>query len=152
MDIYRKRLLPEELIKLNDTIITQNENVIVTKWEVIRPRPDFDHGCSCYFLKEGFKVSKFIRSDGSLKCWYCDIITYEQNKAGDYIFIDLLADVILTEGEPVQVVDLDELADAFEQNLITKEQMNQALRQLNALLTLIYEGRFGECQKMLENV
>ena len=151
MDIFRKRLIPEEIVKLDDKIVSQSEDTIVTEWKVIRPRTDFDHGCSCYFLKEGYKVSKFLRSDGSLKCWYCDIITYERTEDGGYIFIDLLADVIVDDGK-VEVVDLDELADAYEQNLITKEQMNRALRQLNGLLTKIYGGGFEECQRMLEGL
>lgn len=150
MKLYRKRLIPEEIVELKDDVVVyQDEDKIVTKWQVIRPREDFSHGSSCYFLKEGFKVSRFLRQDGSQKCWYCDIIRYEMTDDGGYVFIDLLADVIIDEAGNVQVVDLDELAEAFEQNLISKEEMGRALRQLNGLLQKIYSGEFEEYCKNL---
>lgn len=40
----------------------------------------------------------------------------------------------------IKVVDLDELADAVEQKLITTEQLLDSLRKLDALLRLIYDG------------
>lgn len=40
----------------------------------MNPKTTFSHGCSCYYLKEGFKISKFYRHDGSLLYWYCDIV------------------------------------------------------------------------------
>lgn len=150
MKLYRKRLIPEEIVELkNDIMIYQDEERIITKWQVIRPRDDFSHGSSCYFLKEGIKVSQFLREDESLKCWYCDIIKYEKMEDGEgYICVDLLADVVILEDGTVQVVDLDELAEAFEQNLITKEDLSFALRRLNALLDKIYNGEFDKriCQ------
>jgi len=154
MKLYRKRLIPEEIIELKDDVIVyEDEERIVTKWQVIRPRKDFNHGCSCYFLKEGFKVSRFLRQDGSQKCWYCDIIRHEITEDGEgIVIVDLLADVIIDEAGNVQVVDLDELADAFEQGLITKEELGRSLRQLDGLLKKIYSGEFEECKKVLEIV
>lgn len=153
MRLYRKRLIPEEILELKDDVIVyQDEDKIVTKWQVIRPRKDFSHGYSCYFLKEGFKVSKFLRQDDSLKCWYCDIIRHEQTEDKEgIVFVDLLADVIIDETGNVQIVDLDELADAFEQNLINKEEMGQALRRLNGLLGIIYQGEFEKYKRVLED-
>lgn len=152
MKLYRKRLIPEETVELkDDVIVCQDGERIVTKWQVIRPREDFSHGVSCYLLKEGFKVSRFLRQDGSQKCWYCDIIKYEETAGGDgYIFTDLLADVMIDEDGKVQVVDLDELAEAYERELITKEELCSALRQLNGLLGKIYDGGFEEYKKLLE--
>lgn len=154
MKLYRKRLIPEEIVELKQDVITyQDEEKIVTRWQVLRPRTDFTHGVSCYFLKEGFKVSRFLREDGSMKCWYCDIVKYEEREDGDgYVVVDLLADVIIDEAGVVRVVDLDELAEALEQGLITGEEMCMALRQLNALLDKIYNGDFEACQKLLEQV
>ena len=40
----------------------------------------------------------------------------------------------------IKVVDLDELADAVEQKLITTEQLLDSLLKLYALLRLIYDG------------
>ena len=58
LQIYRKRLIPEECILLKDDIIVeQNEDYILTKWKTLNPKTTFSHGCSCYYLKEGFKIS-----------------------------------------------------------------------------------------------
>lgn len=152
MKLFRKRLIPEEVIELKeDRIVFAGEQQLVTVWNVIHPRTDFTHGCSCYFLQEGFKVSKFLREDGSLKCWYCDIVTCERTAEGDgYMFTDLLADVVIEENGAVRVVDLDELSQAFEDGLIGKQQLVCALRQLDGLLKKIYSGEFAVCQRFLE--
>ena len=44
----------------------------------------------------------------------------------------------------MKVVDLDELAEAMERNLITKEQMTSCLRSLDHLLSLIYRDKFDK--------
>ena len=57
--LYRQRLIPAECILLKDDIIVaQDDEVIITKWNTLNPKTEFSHGCSCYFLKEGLKVSK----------------------------------------------------------------------------------------------
>ena len=144
--LYRHRLIPAECILLKDDIILeQNDEIIVTKWNTLNPKSAFSHGCSCYFLKEGFKVSKMYREDGSLLYCYCDIIeyTYDPEEAS-LTATDLLADVILYPDGRVKVVDLDELAEAMERNLITKEQMTSCLRSLDHLLSLIYRNKFDK--------
>ena len=55
-----------------------------------------------------------------------------------YTFNDLLADVIIHKNGQVEIVDLDELADAYKDGLITKSQLDMALRQLDKLLKIIY--------------
>ena len=78
--LYRKRLIPSECILLKDDIIIScDENVILTKWNTLKPKKDLHHGYSCYLLKEGIKVSKFYREDNSLIYWYCDILDYQFN-------------------------------------------------------------------------
>lgn len=150
--LYRKRLIPNECVKLkDDTIISMDEERIVTTWKTLKPRKDFDHGTSVYFLKEGFKVSKFCKEDGSLHYWYCDIVDHEVNeKTNEITFIDLLADVIIYPNGKVKVVDIGELADAVDQKLITTEQLKSSLRKLDKLLEIIYAGNFGELQKYIE--
>ncbi len=151
LQIYRKRLIPAECILLKDDIIVeQDEDFIITKWKTLNPKTTFSHGCSCYFLKDGIKVSKFYRHDNSLLYWYCDVVTYEYNEAENSLLVtDLLADVIVHPDGTVQVVDLDELAEAFEKELITADQMSACLRQLNNLLTLIYRDKFDRIQEHL---
>ena len=151
LQLYRKRLIPAECILLKDDIIVeQNETVVITKWNTLNPKTTFSHGCSCYFLKEGIKISKFYRHDGSLLYWYCDIVSYDYNEAENSLLVtDLLADVIIHPDGTVEVVDLDELAEAFDKGLITGEQMSACLRQLNHLLAIVYRDKFDRLQDHL---
>lgn len=147
--IYRKRLIPKECILLKDDILLyRDEEILITRWNTIRPKKDLHHGMSCYFLKKGIKVSKFCDADGNLICWYCDIISHSWDPDSDtYVFTDLLADVLVYPDGFVKVLDLDELADATAEGLLTEAQLEKSLRRTNWLLNMIYDGRFGELQK-----
>lgn len=144
LKLYRKRLIPEECIPLKDDIIVkETADVIITRWNTLNPKTAFQYGASCYFLKEGWKVSKFYRADGSLYCWYCDIVQYDLNKENNTLIItDLLADVIIKPDGTVKVADLDELAEALDKGLISADGIKTALLQLNSLLNVIYADRF----------
>jgi len=150
--LYRKRFIPYEMIYLKDDEILLNEDsLIITKWNTLKPRNDISRGISCYFLNKGFKVSKIYNQKDELVYWYCDIIeTQKQNDC--YIFNDLLVDVILYKNGLVKVVDLDELADALETNLIDDNMLKKALRYLNELLTIIYDNKFDELKKYIEQI
>lgn len=150
--LYRKRLIPNECVHLNhDEILHLEDNLIITRWKTIRPKKRLSHGLSAFFLDKGIKVSKFYDHDGQLIYWYCDIITSEYDTASNtYTIIDLLADVIVHPDGTIEVVDLDELADATEQKLISEEQLLISLRQLNRLLKMIYEGKFDRLQAYIE--
>lgn len=152
--LYRQRLIPAECILLKDDIIVaQDDEVIITKWNTLNPKTEFSHGCSCYFLKEGLKVSKMYRADNSLLHWYCDIVDYSYDESQESLtVIDLLADVIISPEGRMKVVDLDELAEAMERDLITKEQMTTCLRNLNHLLTLVYRDKFDRLQTRLNGL
>lgn len=154
MRMFRKRLIPKECVELKeDKILYQDEDRIVTQWRTLKPREDFSYGYSCYYLKEGYKVSKFLKKDGELKCWYCDIIKAEWNEEEiSWIFTDLLADVIIKDTGAVQVVDLDEVAEAFENGILTKEELGWMLRCLNRLLSVIDMGGFEEITAWMEQV
>jgi len=150
--LYRKRYIPNELILLEDDIILEmNENYIVTKWNVLKPRKSgFTHGYSLYCIKENFKISKFYDFNDNLIHTYCDIIeTFFDCEKNEYIFNDLLADVIIKNDKSVQVLDLSELPEALEENLITIEQLKLSLITLDNLLNKIYDGKFGEYENIL---
>lgn len=151
--LYRKRLIPDECILLkDDRVIIRDDDIIITGWHTIKPRKDLHHGYSCYYLKKGFKVSKFYREDGSLLYWYCDIVSYEHQPDTDtYIVTDLLADVIVYPDGFVKVVDIDELVTALNEKLISEETLKTSLFNLNALLEIIYAGEFDRLQKPIEN-
>lgn len=154
LQLYRKRLIPAECILLkDDVIVNQTEDLVITTWKTLNPKIAFSHGCSCYFLKEGFKISKFYRQDDSLLYWYCDIVEYTHDEqAHTLTATDLLADVIVYPDGRTKVVDLDELAQAFENGLLTATQLTAALRQLNNLLTYIYKDKFDQLQAHLESL
>ena len=152
--LYRKRIIPPETIILkDDVIVEQNDEYIITKWKTLNPKAEFSHGCSCYFLQDGIKVSKMYRADGSLLRWYCDIVDFAIDEGeGSLTVIDLLADVVIYPDGRMEVVDLDELAEAMERGLITKEQMTSCLRSLDHLLSLIYRDKFDRLQMCLDSL
>lgn len=154
LKLYRKRLIPEECILLkDDALVHQSEEMLITAWKTLNPKTQFSHGCSCYFLKEGFKVSKFYRPDNTLLYYYCDIVEFDVNTAKNSMIVtDLLADVIIYPDGLHKVVDLDELADAYEQGLITATQLTRSLRQLNKLLTIIQNGDFSKLVNTMDNL
>lgn len=142
--LYRKRIIPDECIPLKDDVILAcNEEHIITSWNAIRPKKDLHHGYSCYFLKEGFKVSKFFYEDGRLLYWYCDIVDFDHDALTNRLIVtDLLADVIIYPDGFVKVVDLDELVTALESRSISLDTLKSALNKLDKLLKMIYSGKF----------
>lgn len=154
LNIYRKRIIPEECILLKDDVIVKaDEDVIVTKWNTLKPKAAFHHGCSCYFLKLGLKLSKFYRADGSLLYWYCDIVDFSYDGETNSLTVtDLLADVILYPDGEVQVADLDELADALDRQLAEPALISTCLRRLHHLLTLLHRDKLEQLQSVLEGL
>ena len=154
LKLYRKRIIPEECLLLkDDKIVRHDDEVIVTTWNTLNPKTEFSHGVSCYYLKQGIKVSKFYRHDDSLLYWYCDIVDYEFNEAENSLTVtDLLADVVIFPDGHMKVVDLDEMADALDNGSITPELLSKALRRLHDLLTLIYRDKFERLQTPLEQL
>ena len=152
LKLYRKRFIPNEIIHLKDDIIEYiDEQIIITSWKTLRPRSDFAGGRSCYFLDEGYKVSRFLDEDGKLVYTYCDIISTEYNKAAyEYIFSDLLIDVVVYKDGSVKVLDLGEIPEALERRLITIELAKIALSTTDRLLGIIYSGKLNELTKYLE--
>ena len=146
--LYRRRIIPEECILLKDDIIQScDEERIVTTWNALHPKKDLHHGSSCYFLKEGFKVSKFCREDDSLLYWYCYIVDFNYDSAKNTMIVtDLLADVIIYPDGFVKVVDLDELVTALESRSISLDTLKTSLIKLDKLLSIIYAGNF-DCLK-----
>ncbi len=152
--LYRKRFIPDECVELKDDIILKRtDSMIITKWNTLKKRGDISGGYSCYYFDRGYKVSKFLKEDGSLYCWYCDIITYEYNKeANSLLVIDLLADVKIFPDGRIKVVDLDELSEAFEKRLIDETLLKKSLLSLNRLLTEIYDSGIAPLSEPIEQL
>ena len=143
--LYRRRLIPEECVRLKDDVILVNEpGLLVTSWKALKPRPDLSHGFSCYYLERGFKISRFYAADNTLLYHYCDIISSEYDPAAASLTVtDLLADVIVYPDGFVKVVDLEEMADALEAGVLDIPLLRTALRSLSGLLQEIYAGNLS---------
>ena len=151
LNLYRKRMIPEEIIHLKDDVILhQDSSLIITKWNSLKPRKDISNGISAYFIEDGFKVSKVFDKHQKLVYWYCDIIETTYNPTeNSYSFLDLLADVLVYPDGSVHVVDLEEIADALESKYIDKSTACKALRLCSNLLDIIYSGKFKKYQNIV---
>jgi len=151
LKLYRRRYKPNETIELkNDLVVRADDSIIVTKWKTIKPRNDFSHGVSCYFLQHGWKISKFMDDSNNCVCTYCDIIDSIYNKEENSILVnDLLVDVIVYNDGLIKVVDLGDVSDALLQGLIDKETAAKALKRTDELLDVIYGGRLSELTSFL---
>ena len=150
--LYRRRIIPDECILLkDDKILSCDEDNIITSWNALRPKKDLHHGLSCYFLKEGFKVSKFCYEDDSLLYWYCDIVDFDYTPSDNTLIVtDLLADVIIYPDGFVKVVDLDEMVTALESRSISLDTLKSGLQKLDKLLNIIYTGNFDSLKAYVE--
>lgn len=152
--LYRKRYIPnEKLLLKDDIIVTIDTDKVITKWNVLSPVHPFTHGVSCYFINEGFKVSKFLDDHNELVYWYCDIIETEYDeKENSYTFSDLLIDVIIEKNGFVKVVDLDEIAQALDKGLFNDDLIKKAVTRADKLLGLIYSGKFDRYKSIVDDV
>lgn len=151
--IYRKRFIPNETVFLKDDVILHaTDEVIVTRWNSLKPRLDISYGYSAYFLTQGFKLSKVFNKENHLVYWYCDIITHEYEEEANVLTVtDLLIDVIVYANASLRVLDLDELADCIEQNLIDPKLACLSLRHADHLFHLLSTDDFSTYQDLLNS-
>jgi predicted RNA-binding protein associated with RNAse of E/G family len=147
--LYRRRFIPNELIPLkDDVILVMEKDLIITKWITLHPRNDIARGISAFYLDKGIKVSKIFDKQDQLVYWYCDIIQAKAGEENNTVIIeDLLIDVILDNDGSMRIMDLDELADALDQRLITQQEVTYALRTLHSLLNIISSNQFNLLQE-----
>ena len=152
--LYRKRFIPDECVELkNDEILKLDESVMITKWKALKKRSDICNGYSCYYFKEGYKISKFLKADNTLSRWYFDIITYDRDTESNTLtVIDLLGDVIVFPDGKMKIDDLDELSEAFEKKLIDESLLKKSLLSLNRLLNEIYENGICSLTAPIEKI
>lgn len=151
--LYRKRIIPNECILLkDDERISFDGDRFVTKWSALHPKPDLHHGISCYCFDLGCKVSKFYTAENKLLYWYIDIISHEWSADKTSLIVtDLLADILIYPDGFVKVVDVDEIADAFENGKLSVEQLTASLRTLDRVLSMIYSGEFEKIKAYVES-
>ncbi len=149
--VLRRRYIPYEIVDISeDELLFRSDELLVTKWTSIKPRPDFHGGISFTFLNRGYKLGRFYDRDKNFLYWYCDILNVQYDLVNDtYTLNDLLVDIRIYPDGKVQVLDADELAQAMEEGLITSDQAAASLKILDGLLEMIYSGDFPpvECTK-----
>ena len=152
--LFRRRFIPDENIELKDDMILALEpNLIITSWNVLKPRRDISRGVSAYFIDEGIKVSKVFDNAGQMVYWYCDIIeTHYDEKENTYTFNDLLIDVVVYPDGQVEVLDMDEFADAMEQGILSVGTIAHAMRATDDLLHTIYAGEFEKYTHSIDDM
>lgn len=152
--LFRRRFIPDENIELKDDMILALEpNLIITSWNVLKPRRDISRGVSAYFIDKGIKVSKVFDNAGQMVYWYCDIIeTHYDEKENIYTFNDLLIDVIVYPDGQVEVLDMDEFADAMEQGILSIGTIAHAMRATDDLLHTIYAGEFEKYTHYIDDM
>ena len=152
--LFRRRFIPDENIELKDDMILALEpNLIITSWYVLKPRRDISRGVSAYFIDKGIKVSKVFDNAGQMVYWYCDIIeTHYDEKENTYTFNDLLIDVVVYPDGQVEVLDMDEFADAMEQGILSVGTIAHAMRATDDLLHTIYAGEFEKYTHYIDDM
>lgn len=149
--LYRKRFVPAENIHLKDDIILHMDEItLVTKWKTLKPRKDICRGISACFMDKGIKLSKMYNNENAY-FWYIDIIdTKKLPKENCIIFEDLLIDVVIKMDGSVRILDIGEAADAFQEGIISGDQLHDSLKKLDVVLELIHTGGIQEFQAYLE--
>lgn len=144
MKLLRKRYIPNEVVDISgDEVLYKDDELMVTKWLPINKRADIGSGISYVFLKEGYKISKFFDNDGNFAYWYCDIIEYAYDKAEDtHLFTDLLLDLKIYENGKYEILDMDELVEAYNKKMITIDQVLKAFKSLSKLYELLKNEKF----------
>lgn len=152
--LFRRRFIPDENIELKDDMILALEpNLIITSWNVLKPRRDISRGVSAYFIDKGIKVSKVFDNAGQMVYWYCDIIeTHYDEQENIYTFNDLLIDVVVYPDGQVEVLDMDEFADAMEQGILSVGTIAHAMRATDDLLHTIYAGEFEKYTHYIDDM
>ena len=152
--LFRRRFIPDENIELKDDMILALEpNLIITSWNVLKPRRDISRGVSAYFIDKGIKVRKVFDNAGQMVYWYCDIIeTHYDEKENIYTFNDLLIDVVVYPDGQVEVLDMDEFADAMEQGILSVGTIAHAMRATDDLLHTIYAGEFEKYTHYIDDM
>lgn len=152
--LFRRRFIPDENIELKDDMILALEpKLIITSWNVLKPRRDISRGVSAYFIDKGIKVSKVFDNAGQMVYWYCDIIeTHYDEKENIYTFNDLLIDVVVYPDGQVEVLDMDEFADAMEQGILSVGTIAHAMRATDDLLHTIYAGEFEKYTHYIDDM
>lgn len=154
MKLYRKRFEPKECVLLEkDEIIYFDKSFICTKWSTLKPRNDFNNGCSIYDLEHGVKVSKF-KKDDEVIYYYIDIVALDYEEEDDsYVFTDYVLDIVLeTDLKTYKVLDEDELDELVEKGIINSVEVAETYAKLEFMKSCIKYGDFNKYLKIFDDM
>ncbi len=108
---------------------------------------------SVKLFRRRFIPEEIFDGTGRFVYWYCDIIETVHNKeSNSYTFNDLLVDILVYPDGHVEVVDMDEFADAMENGVLKTKTIAFAMRSADALLKTIYSGNFKKYTHYIEDI
>lgn len=141
---FKRRLMPEEVIDItSDTLHFMDSKLLITSWSSQDMDTEADFNYSWAYLDDGFQIHRKMDKDGNFLYWYIDILAIEYSEQQHaYTLTDLIVDVVVHPDGYVDVIDLDEMAEAMEQGFISQEQVVLALRHLDTVLRLNYAKKF----------
>lgn len=152
MKFYRKRYVPNEIVDIsNDNIKKSTKYSLITSWVPIKPREDFDRGISYYDISNGWKISKVYLGEKFIY-YYCDIINTSKVCKDEYIFTDLLVDIVIYPDARIKILDMDELIEAYENNIIDKKTLHEAIFKLENLIKNITNKGIEKIVKEIEQL
>ncbi len=169
LKLFRRRFIPDELVFLHDDeILSVTEDKIVTRWQSLNPRNDFAFGESTYYRKKGLKVTRVMDKDKNFLHWYIDVVrecgaealqvgesARLNSAAADYlaaeknpdnqviVYEDLLLDLVVLPNGLIEIRDMDEIMDVYEQGVISEEILRQSMNTCYSYAQTLY-SRYGK--------
>ena len=96
------------------------------KHEILGQIPRGTRTAEYYWLNRWYNIFKFLKDDGSIRLWYCNINTPPTLEQGVLTYIDLDIDVLVQPDFSYQVLDFEE----FEQNAIVFSYSDEVRREV----------------------
>lgn len=94
-------------------------------------------------LNENFAITTMFNEVGQIIQWYIDITNENGVENGQPFMDDLFLDLIVWPTGEIIEKDQDELEEALENNLITKQQYDLAYKTFNKVLEEVQNGQFA---------
>lgn len=147
----------KKLNDLNCYFTVKEINGIDENHEIIRNNPFYKKIDKNFKMLEytpidkNYNVRVYVNDKNEIFEYYLDVTDGMELRDGVPYYNDLFLDVIYYNDkkimkkisgvqEELRIIDQDELEDALEQNIITKEQYNEAYNIANQLVSEIKEG------------
>ncbi len=105
----------------------------------------------CAWKDKNLWATAMFDASGKLFQIYFDIADEVHINGEDTWFVDLIVDVVYHPGGKVEILDLDELQEAMDQNQITLKQKQYA-QQLSLRLKTTLENSFSDVESWFEQV